>query len=209
VSVSGAYHGRPLHPAMSPPRDRPMGRIPSEEVAFHPHSHGDPAGRLFLWKGELYRGIRAEWAPLWGELLQQGVIQRLVDRGLLIDTETTALRLDGFDLVVRHRRLPFVSYPEEWCATMLKDAGLAILDLVIELAPNGLTLKDGHPWNVLFDAGRFIYVDLTSLAPLPADGGWPGHDSFCRFCLYPLLLISDGHDRFARRVLPESEGVRA
>ena len=39
-----------------------------------------------------------------------------VAAGLLIDTEVTDLAIDGFDLVLRHRLLPFVSYPFE-CAT--------------------------------------------------------------------------------------------
>ncbi len=32
--------------------------IPQDGVDFHPHSFGDPAGRLFRWNGEIYRGIR-------------------------------------------------------------------------------------------------------------------------------------------------------
>jgi hypothetical protein len=184
-------------------------RIPSEEVSFHPHSHGDPAGRLFRWNGQLYRGIRAEWKPVWTALFDKCVIERMVGRGLLIDTEPTDLTLEGFDLVVRHRGVPFPSYPEEWCAAMFRDGGVAILDLLIELAPYGVSLKDGHLWNVLFDGGRFVYVDLTSLTPLAADGGWPGYNSFRRFCLHPLLLMAHGQERIARRLLPEPEGVTA
>ena len=188
-------------------RNSLMARIPASEVTFHPHSHGDPAGRLFLWEGELYRGIRSQWAPFFTQLFQNGVIQRLVDRGLLIESELTPLRLDGFDVVVRHRRVAFASYPEEWCADMLRDAAVLILELATELAHYGLTLKDGHPWNVLFDGGRFVYVDLTSLIPAPGDSAWPGSDSFRKFCLYPLLLMAQGQERIARRLLPEHEGV--
>jgi len=110
------------------------------EVTFHPHSYGDPAGRVFLWNGELYRGIRSEWAPFFTQLLQNGVIERLTDRGLLVDTQPTLLSLDGFEIVVRHRYVPFTSYPEEWCATMLKDAALTIIDLLVELERYGLGL---------------------------------------------------------------------
>jgi hypothetical protein len=188
-------------------RNNLMARIPAGEVTFHPHSHGDPAGRLFLWKGELYRGIRSEWTPFFTELFQNGVISGLADRGLLIESELTSLSLDGFAVVVRHRYVAFASYPEEWCAEMLRDAALAILDLATELSHYGLGLKDGHPWNVLFDGGRFVYVDLTSLTPVPGECPWPGYDSFCRFCLYPLLLMARGQDRIARRLLPEYEGV--
>ena len=182
--------------------------IPTGEVTFHPHSYGDPAGRLFVWNGGLYRGIRGESAPFFRRLLEDGTVQGLVDDGLLIDTEMTPLSLAGFDMVVRHRSLPFPSYPEEWSGTMLRDAALLILDMLERLAARGLTLKDGHPWNVLYDACRPTYVDLTSIAPVD-DRRWRGYDSFCHFCVYPLVLISQGQERIARRLIPEYEGVLA
>src|SRR5919198_1873929 len=149
-----------------------MDRIPHDEVKFHPHSFADADGRLFWWQGELYRGLGAEWATLFRRLLQQGIIQRLIDKGLLVETEPTALTMDGYEMVVRHRLLPFVSYPEEWCPAMLKDAALALTELLTELAKVGLTLKDSHPWNVLFDQGRPVYVDLTSITSIKDPGVW-------------------------------------
>src|SRR4051812_4704844 len=167
-----------------------MGHIPYCEVHFHPHSFADPAGRLFWWNGQLYRGITAEWAGLFRRLFRDDEIQRLVDRGLLQETELTHLTLDGYALVVRHRPIPFTSYPNEWCAAMLKDAAFTIIDLVMELGQRGLTLKDAHPWNVLFDAYKPVYVDLTSIIPIEHNASWPGGGEFCRFCLYPLLLMA-------------------
>src|SRR5262249_12313568 len=94
----------------------------------------------------------------------------------------------------------------EWCAPMLKDAALAILDLLLELDSLGLTLKDGHPWNVLFDAHKPVYVDLTSI--IPSSGpDWPGLDEFSRFCIYPLFMMANGNDRAARCLMAEYEGV--
>src|SRR5262245_5865765 len=184
-----------------------MDRIPYSEVRFHPHSFADPAGRLFWWNGQLYRGISAEWAELFRQLFRDGVIKRLVDQGLLQAAELTPLTLDGYAMVVRHQRILFASYPNEWCAAMLKDAALTIIELVIELARRGLTLKDAHPWNVLFDACRPLYVDLTSIIPQKDDAKWRGYEEFCRFCLYPLILISHGQERIARCLLPEYEGI--
>jgi hypothetical protein len=181
--------------------------IPYHEVDFHPHSYGDPAGRLFRWNGQLYRGIGSEWAPFFTQLFQDSVIHRLVGHGLLVETELTSLTLDGYGLVVQHRYLPFTSYPEEWCAAMLKDAALLVVELLTELAHYGLTLKDGHPWNVLFDAGKPVYVDLSSIIPAKGDSEWPGYGSFCQFCLYPLILMTHEQERIARRLLPEYEGV--
>ena len=179
-----------------------------QHIRFHPHSFGDPAGRLFTWQGDLYRGLRAEWSPILEQLIQTGRLERLVERKLLIDTTLTDLHLEGYAAVVKHRTIPFASYPEEWPAGMLQDAALTIIRLLKALAEVDLTLKDPHPWNLLFDSATPIYVDLTSIARVDAAGGRPRYGSFHRFCVYPLLLMEQGHERLARRLLWEYEGVR-
>lgn len=183
-----------------------MTTIPLSEVRFHPHSFADREGRLFWWEGGLYRGLSSGAGEFFARLLRDGTLERLSEQGLLIDTQGTDFSLDGFEAVVRHRLVPFVSYPEEWCPAMLKDAGLALLDLLIELARRGLTLKDAHPWNLLFDRGKAVYVDLTSITPLK-DDQWRGYDEFRRFYLNPLLLMAHNQERIARRLLLEYDGV--
>jgi hypothetical protein len=184
-----------------------LDQISYDEVTFHPHSFGDPAGRLFWWRGELYRGIRSEWAPILRQLFRDGIIQRLVDGGLLIETLPTSLKIDDYEMVVSHRHVPFASYPEEWCPAMLKDAALTKIQLLTELARYRFTLKDAHPWNILFDAWKPVYVDISSIVSLSDNTAWHGYDEFCRFYLYPLMLMAHGQDRIARRLLPELDGV--
>lgn len=75
---------------------------------------------------------------------------------------------------------------------MMRDAALLTLDLVEELSAHGLTLKDSHPWNILFDGANPIDIDLTSIAPLGEGEAWMGNSSFCRNFLHPLILISHG-----------------
>jgi len=101
--------------------------------------------------------------------------------------------------------VPFVSYPYEWCATMLKDATLLLIDLATELAKQNLTLQDAHPWNVLFDSCRPIYVDFGSIVPAGTDTLWPAYDEFCRFFVYPLYLMSNGYGRIARWLLHDND----
>lgn len=181
--------------------------IPADEVSFHPHSFADSDGRLFRWNGELYRGISAEQTPFFRKLFSDGLIGRLAGKGLLIETEPTPYAMGEYPMVVRHKHLPFGSYPNEWCAAMLKDAALTIIDLVIELATHGLTLKDAHPWNVLFDDCKPIFVDMTSIVPMKDDSTWAGFDEFSRFCYFPLVLMSHGQERIARSLLSEYNGV--
>jgi hypothetical protein len=185
----------------------PSAPISSAGLDFHPHSFADDAGRLFFRNGELHRGINPEQTPFFSRLFSDGVIQHLVGRGLLIESEPSDLAVEGYGMVLRHRTVPFISYPQEWCAAMLKDAALTIIDLTIELAERGLTLKDAHPWNLLFDACKPVYVDLTSIEPQKDKSGWQAYDEFCRFCYYPLILMSHGQERIARALLPEYEGI--
>lgn len=180
---------------------------PRGGLTFHAHSFADDAGRLFWWDTQLCRGINAAHAPFFARLFADGIIRDLVGRGLLIESELTDLAVDQYPLVVKHRVVPFVSYPNEWCAAMLKDAALAIVDLVTELSHQGLTLKDAHPWNLLFDGCRPVYVDLTSIVPQAGGPGWAAYDEFCRFCYYPLILMAHGQERIARLLIPEYEGV--
>lgn len=130
-----------------------------------------------------------------------------MDQGLLIQTEITPFRLDG-DLVMHHRRIPFVTYPFEWCPAMFKDAMLAMLDLMIELAQHQLVLKDAHLWNLLFDGCQPVFVDFPSIARNEDARLWPAYEDFCQRCLYPLLLMAHGQDQIARVLLAEGMTLR-
>jgi hypothetical protein len=181
-----------------------MQRIPYGEIVFHPLSSADPSGRVFWWEGKLYRAITAERASLYRQLFDEGIVQCLFNKGL-IETELTSLQIDGYKMVLRHRELPFVSYPYEWCAAMLKDAAMTVIDIEMELAQHGLTLQDAHPWNVLFDGFKPFYVDFGSIVPAQTSALWPAYDEFCRFFIYPLYLMSQGYGRIARWLLHDYE----
>ncbi len=181
--------------------------IAPDEVTFHPASFADPNGRLFWWRGGLYRGISEEAAPLYWRLFSDGVVRRLVSQGLLIDTEVTPYRIGAFPLVLRHRTVPYVSYAYEWCAQMLRDAAAVVLDLQRELADRGLTLQDAHVWNVVFDGCKPVWVDFGSIVSSPG-GRWVARDEFRQFFLNPLHLMALGHGRIARLLLQDpSRGV--
>lgn len=187
-----------------------MTTVPSNQLTFHPASFGDFNGRVFHWDGGLYRGVAASRAELYNRLFDDGTIAGLVNRRLLVPTERTPLRVDGFDLVLEHRAIPVVSYAYEWTTTMLRDAALVVVDLEIELATRGLTLQDAHPWNVLFDGPNPCWVDFGSIVPAKPDTTWRAHDEFCNFYVNPLLVMAQGHHRVARRMLTDSDdGVRA
>jgi len=181
--------------------------IPLAEVGFNPHSFRDRFGRVFEWRGEVYRAIGDRFLPLLNGLLETGALSRIVDRGLMVGTELTPYVLEGYSAVVRHARVPLVSYPPEWSPAMLKDAARLTLDLVSELARDGMVVDDPHPWNVLFDATRPVFIDLTSIARMRRAGRWSGSSSFRRNTLHPLLLMTSGRDEWARWLMSTDRGV--
>src|SRR2546425_1640861 len=111
-----------------------MSTIPGDEIVVHPSSGNDWNGKLFEWNGALYRAIGPCYLNVLEKLLRDGVLAKLTESGLLIQTDVASLRLDGYPLVVQHRRLPFVTYAAEWGAQMMKAAALLIIDLESELA---------------------------------------------------------------------------
>lgn len=173
-------------------------KIPVEEQEWLSESFVDPNGRVFEWRGEIYRMLEPAYAARWNELADQGFIEGLMRDGLLVESELTNLSTESGKAVLRHRRIPVVSYCYEWVPVMLKDAALVTLELCIRLAEKGLTLQDGHPWNVLFDGTKPVYIDASSIVPARNDILWAPYQQFCNFFLFPLYLYAAGRDRIAR-----------
>ncbi|MGZ8434463.1 MAG: class I SAM-dependent methyltransferase [Candidatus Binatia bacterium] len=72
------------------------------------------------------------------------------------------------------------------------------IDLCIRLAEQGLTLQDVHPWNILFEGTKPVYVDAGSIVPARDDILWAPYQQFCNFFLHPLYLHVAGQDHIAR-----------
>lgn len=125
----------------------------------------DSQGSVYIGDSAVYRPVVAEHADQVLEVLQivgsgiDGVIETSVCEGDALPQELAGLA----PLILQHRKVAYVSYPHEWCATMLQDAAIFHLALSERLLAKGLTLKDAHPWNILFDHGQPVFVDFTSL----------------------------------------------
>ncbi|MFN8380276.1 MAG: hypothetical protein U0452_16580 [Anaerolineae bacterium] len=174
-----------------------MGRtIPIEQVIFHRTI--DPNGSLFWWNGEPYRAVRRHHQAFTLRLFQSGIVDDLVRRGLLVPTEVTDWALKGYSLVLRHKRVPFISLFNEWNASMFRDAALAQLDLETVLESHGLMLQDGHTDNTLFDGTQPIFVDFCSIVPNIAARVWEAEDEYRRNFVNPLRLLSTGQSELLR-----------
>ena len=93
-----------------------------------PGSFRDPESRVFYADGEVHRALSAAGLADFEALEASGL---LADPRIVGPSASTAPASDRAPRVLRHERLPFVSYPYEWTFSMLKDAALLQLDLLL------------------------------------------------------------------------------
>jgi hypothetical protein len=133
------------------------------------------------------------WAD-WQALAASRLWPQLLADGSVVATEPAELDavpdlLEGAAAgVLRHERVPFVSYPYEWPFSMLRDAALLQLSLNQRALAADLALKDASPYNVQWRGVRPVFIDIGSFEPLRPDEPWAGYRQFCMLFLYPLML---------------------
>jgi SAM-dependent methyltransferase len=125
----------------------------------------DRQSAVYLDEDAVYRVVHIGHENSVSQLLKAvDAIDGIVATEISTDKELLAtLSPKGHKLVLKHKKIEYISYPHEWCASMLKDAALFHLELSRKLIAQGLFLKDAHPWNILFEKGRPVFVDFTSI----------------------------------------------
>jgi SAM-dependent methyltransferase len=153
----------------------------------------DAQGQVFVESNRVLRGIFTGQGDRCRRVLDTLSRNDLFRLGIVRTAIATNADLPGgpYDLILEHERVPFISYPHEWAASMLKDAAVFHLELFTRLAPYGLTLKDMHPLNVVFDGPRPIFVDFTSIVPMEALAS----EEYLQSAAPPARLLSRFWDR--------------
>jgi transposase len=156
-----------------------------------PGSFRDPSGFVFTHDGELYRQVQASYAPQYRHLIDSGLADALMGEGLLIPHRQAELAPVGEDglLVIQPERVPFISYPYEWCFSQLRDAALATLRIAATALDHGMVLKDASAYNIQFVAGKPVLIDTLSFDLYRAGEPWVAYRQFCQHFLAPLALM--------------------
>jgi SAM-dependent methyltransferase len=178
-----------------------------------PGSFRDATNRIFYHDGEVFRSLSAEGTAHWHQLRQTTFFKTLVDSGAVIGTETesrpsiTSLACGRWPGILRHDRVPFISYPYEWTFGMLKDAALLHLHVLEQALENGWTLKDGSAYNVQWRGQRPVFIDVSSFEPYRPGDSWTGYRQFCMMFIIPLLLKARRDIQLAPLLRSNLEGV--
>lgn len=137
----------------------------------------DHRGEVFTHNGRIFRGIFPGYGREVREVLERCQQANLFEYGIVktvICNEESVCSL-GYDLVLEHEKIPFITYAHEWSPQMFKAAALFQLDLNRKLLEVGLVLKDcGSHANVLFNDTAPVYVDFLSIIPVEqiVEEGW-------------------------------------
>jgi len=157
-----------------------------------PGSFRDPMSRVFVSDDAVLRALDGEALADYEALESSAFFREAVDAGRIVGTERgeapAELTGQGWAAVLRHERIPFVSYPYEWPFEMLRDAAVLQLDLVAAALEDDLTTKDASSYNVQFVGSRPTFIDVGSFERLRADEPWYGYRQFCQLFLFPLML---------------------
>ncbi len=158
-----------------------------------PGSFRDPAGHVFERGGVLYRQVNPSYADSYDQLIESGLYDALVRRNLLIpheEVDQPSITPAPAYRILKPFRIPFVSYPYEWCFGQLKEAALATLEIQKLSLKFGMSLKDSTAYNIQFVDNRALLMDTLSFEPYPEGEPWVAYRQFCQHFLAPLALIA-------------------
>lgn len=170
------------------------------------HAFGDMIDRkvsLMASDTEIVREIRPPWAGFSQRIWDDGTIGELCKKRLLVDTKR-CLEQDvdtSGKLRFSQPRLPYVSYPHEWSASMFNAAAETCLSMHELLFTKNLCLIDSHPWNILFDGPDPLWVDLTSIEAFDPSTAHTSLNEFRKTFLNTLDLLRNGNDEIVRSML--------
>ena len=124
--------------------------------------------------------------------MDSGLYRELVARKLLIshlEVEAKCKEDDNIYKIIKPERVPFVSYPYEWCFSQLKEAALVTLEIQKTALENGMSLKDSSAYNIQFVKGRPLFIDTLSFEKYKEGQPWIAYRQFCQHFLAPLALM--------------------
>jgi SAM-dependent methyltransferase len=188
-------------------------------------SFRDPCGFVVRIGGRILRIVTEQGKSDYLAFESSPTIGRMIREGSMVPTTRPAVPGDcqehisevfeanSGSLLLEHEPISFPSLPYEWPAGMLHAAAALTIDLAIQLADEGLGLKDATPYNVMFRGPSPVFLDVLSVERRdPGDPIWLAEAQFVRSFLLPLAMcrefgMSPGEFLLANRDGLEPESV--
>ena len=162
-----------------------------------PGSFRDRNGRVYYFEDKILRGLSQNALENWQKLAKTSFFKQFSENASIISTQITqpdATYVDRLNLAkpwaayLKHEKIPFITYPYEWCFSMLKDAALLQLELLLAALQEDMILKDSSSYNFQWQGNNPVFIDIPSFEKLQPYEPWVGYRQFCQLFLYPLML---------------------
>lgn len=187
-------------------------KIRKEEIDYLQKRRRDNVGEIFEWNGKILRGIYPEKSAMVKEFFECGFLPELIKENLFPESWITDMQSDDFGVIIEHKRIWPIIYPQEWSFSMLRDSALAVLRVAKIARKYGYNMKDCHGLNILMENNQPKFVDLGSFHKNKnGSTGWEAYQEFLRFYYYPLYTWKDGLEYisklsiFSANLMPHSE----
>jgi hypothetical protein len=169
------------------------------ETQFDPGSFRDPNGRVFRVGDRIFRSFKPPVKDLLTNDSWLNFTQKMVAKKQLV-------KFDVQGEVIEMDKIPFISYPYEWCPEQLKQAALLTLEIQRQAIEAGWSLKDASAFNVQFIGANPIFIDHLSFEPFKTEP-WVGYRQFCEHFFAPLVLASHVDPLLASQLWNSVNGV--
>ena len=156
-------------------------------------SFRDPSGFVFERDNILYRQVNKVYKDDFDLLMNSGLYNKLVEKGLLI--RHSRVDVPAFDpgesyCIILPEKVGFISYPYEWCFSQIKDAARATLAIQKTAMDFGMSLKDCSAYNIQFHQARPVLIDTLSFKKYVPGQPWVAYRQFCQHFIAPLALMA-------------------
>jgi len=178
-------------------------------VSVHPSSFRDPSGFIFSYNEQIYRQINLKYKDDYNLLINSGLSSRLIEEKLMIDfKETKEIPQDSLAFkIIKPEKIPFISYPYEWCFSQYKDAALLTLKIQKLSYEYGMTLKDSSAYNIQFVNSMPVLIDTLSFEKYEEGLPWVAYKQFCQHFLAPLLFMKYCHIKMIEFMQTNIDGI--
>jgi ribosomal protein L11 methylase PrmA len=175
-------------------------------------SFRDPQANVYISDNRIFRVINDIGKEKFDFLTNSSILKKSIENKYLIDTwipeKKTLPNFFKEKIILEHKRIPFTSYPYEWCFSQLKDSAVHHLIFQIFLLENNIQLTDSSAYNIQFIGSKPIFIDFFSLNFYKEGDFWYGQKQFYEQFLNPLLLSSLKNISFNNWYKGSLEGIK-
>ncbi|WP_300438579.1 hypothetical protein [Christiangramia sp.] len=160
----------------------------------------DRAGRVCITEDTVLRIVENDTKIReYKEILNSDYVEGWFSSGLVY---TEIQKENDGELILQHKKIPFILHPCEYSNEMFWRAASMILRLNLNLSENGFLLHDAHPWNVSFDGESPVFYDFTSIKKSNSiSKDW--FEEFYSYFIVPIWLAS-----YSKKTYPFSKEYR-